>query len=174
MKLPASLVQTRVDGPLGPMVLAASAQGLAGVWFVGQQHFPPQAAEGAQAWAMQPEHPVLQAATAQLADYMAGQRQHFDLPLDLSYGTAFQQAVWQALLGVTVGQTCSYTELAQRAGHPQAVRAVGAAIGRNPLSVVVPCHRVVGANGALTGYAGGLAKKSALLALERAQPEPRA
>jgi methylated-DNA-[protein]-cysteine S-methyltransferase len=91
----------------------------------------------------------------------------FDLPLDLSGGTPFQQSVWQALLSIAAGQTRRYGELASQIGRPAAVRAVGAAIGRNPLSIVVPCHRVVGADGSLTGYAGGLDRKAALLERER-------
>jgi len=106
-----------------------------------------------------------------LAEYFAGQRRTFELPLDIAGGTAFQQVVWQALLGLLPGGTISYGDLSQRIGKPGAVRAVGAAIGRNPLSIIVPCHRVIGASGALTGYAGGLARKSALLRLEGALPE---
>jgi methylated-DNA-[protein]-cysteine S-methyltransferase len=105
-------------------------------------------------------------AQTQLAQYFAGQRQHFDLPLDLSQGSALQQLVWQALLEIAPGQTCSYGQLARRIGRPQAARAVGAAVGRNRLSIIVPCHRVIGSDGALTGYAGGLARKRALLQLE--------
>jgi methylated-DNA-[protein]-cysteine S-methyltransferase len=111
---------------------------------------------------------VLQQAAEQLAQYFAGQRSTFDLPLDLSNGTAFQQAVWQALLDIAPGQTCSYKTLSAAVGRPAAMRAVGGAVGRNPLSIIVPCHRVVGAHGALTGYAGGLARKTALLQLEGA------
>jgi len=163
MKFVTSIVQSRTDSPLGNIALAASAQGLAGVWFTeGQRHLPPELA----VWPSAPEHPLLQQASAQLAEYFAGQRRTFDLPLDISGGTAFQQAVWQALLGLLPGGTISYGDLSQRIGKPGAVRAVGAAIGRNPLSIIVPCHRVIGAGGALTGYAGGLARKSALLQLE--------
>ena len=100
--------------------------------------------------------------------YLRGERDGFDLPLDLSGGTPFQQEVWQALLAIGRGATRSYGELSQHLGRPRAVRAVGAAVGRNPLSVVVPCHRVLGADGSLTGYAGGLGRKVALLTLENA------
>jgi methylated-DNA-[protein]-cysteine S-methyltransferase len=103
-----------------------------------------------------------------LQQYFAGQRTLFDLPLNTATGTAFQQAVWQALLTIRPGTTCSYCTLASRIGKPAAVRAVGAAVGRNPLSIIVPCHRVIGTNGSLTGYAGGLARKTALLQLEGA------
>lgn len=164
MKFAAELVQSRYESPLGPVTLAASDAGLAGLWFEGQKHFP----APAQSWPQQPAHAVLQEAAKQLTAYFAGQRSHFDLPLDLRTGTAFQQAVWQALVQIPCGTTCNYAALSQAIGRPSAVRAVGAAIGRNPLSVVVPCHRVMGSGGALTGYAGGLDRKSALLRLEGA------
>ena len=111
---------------------------------------------------------VLREAAAQLVDYLAGRRAAFDLPLDLSHGTAFQQEVWRALRGIPRGATTSYGALGTRVGRPAAMRAVGAAVGRNPISVIVPCHRVIGAGGALTGYAGGLDRKTALLTLEGA------
>ncbi|MCX7257322.1 MAG: methylated-DNA--[protein]-cysteine S-methyltransferase [Polaromonas sp.] len=162
------MVQSRTDSPLGSIALAASAQSLAGVWFTeGQRYLPPELAT----WPSVPEHPLLQQASAQLAEYFAGQRRQFELLLDFSSGTAFQQAVWQALRGVAPGGTVSYGEISERIDKPGAMRAVGAAIGRNPLSIVVPCHRVIGAGGALTGYAGGLARKSALLRLEGALSE---
>lgn len=158
--------QMRVASPLGPVRLAASPAGLCGLWFEGQRHAPA-ALGGSAAWPMaRPDHPLLASAAAQLADWLTGTRRGFDLPLDLSGGTAFQQAVWRVLLGIPWGQTRSYAEVARLAGSPAAVRAVGAAVGRNPLSLVVPCHRVLGAGGALTGYAGGLERKRALLALE--------
>ena len=163
MKFHSSLVQARHASPLGPMILAASEAGLAGVWFEGQRH--PPACSG---WRQAPRHPVLLEAMAQLDDYFAGRRATFDLPLDVTGGTPFQQSVWQALRTIARGQTISYRALGERAGCPAAVRAVGAAVGRNPLSIVVPCHRVVGADGSLTGYAGGLERKRALLQLEGA------
>ncbi|MFM6985305.1 MAG: methylated-DNA--[protein]-cysteine S-methyltransferase [Hydrogenophaga sp.] len=141
-----------------------SPQGLAGLWFEGQQHHPH--AGTAAGWLIKPAHPWLRAATQQIDDYFAGRRQRFDLPLDLSGGTAFQQSVWRELLNLPFGQTCSYGDLARRMGRPGAARAVGAGVGRNPLSIVVPCHRVLGASGELTGYAGGLERKRALLRLE--------
>jgi methylated-DNA-[protein]-cysteine S-methyltransferase len=109
---------------------------------------------------------VLKEVIRQLGDYFAGRRTAFDVPLDLAHGTDFQQSVWQALLKIPQGGTASYGELSARIGKPAAVRAVGAAVGRNPVSIIVPCHRVMGAGGALTGYAGGLERKSALLRLE--------
>lgn len=158
------LVAATHDSPLGPLLLAASAQGLAGLWFQGQRHWPP----GADAWTAEPAHPVLAQARRQLDDYFAGRRASFDLPLDLDGGTDFQGRVWRALRAIPAGLTESYGALAARIGAPRAVRAVGAAVGRNPLSIVVPCHRVVGAAGDLTGYAGGLARKTSLLRLEGA------
>jgi len=163
MKFDPHTVQTRYASPLGPMIVAATPQGLAGVWFEGQRHLP-----DVSAWPHEASHPVLRQAIAQLEDYFAGRRSGFDLPLDLQGGTAFQQSVWQALLAIPAGGTTSYGTLSARIGKPAAVRAVGAAVGRNPVSIIVPCHRVLGADGSLTGYAGGLERKTALLALEGA------
>ncbi len=150
--------------PLGPVLLRASALGLSGLWFEGQRHLPD--LDEVASWKAAPDHPVLQATAQQLDEYFARLRQRFDLPLDPSGGTPFQRAVWQALLAIPFGQQGVYGELAWQLERPRAVRAVGAAVGRNPVSIIVPCHRVVGANGALTGYAGGLDRKRALLALE--------
>jgi methylated-DNA-[protein]-cysteine S-methyltransferase len=154
-------VCTRYESPLGTMLLAATDRGLAGAWFVGQKHGP-----DATGWREDAGHPVLRAAVAQLRAYFAGERTTFDLPLDLQAGTAFQQSVWAALQAIPRGGTTSYAELARRIGRPTAARAIGAAVGRNPVSVVVPCHRVLGSSGSLTGYAGGLERKTALLQLE--------
>jgi methylated-DNA-[protein]-cysteine S-methyltransferase len=101
-----------------------------------------------------------------LAEYFEGKRHAFDLPFDLSGGTLFQQSVWRALLQIGFGQTSTYGNISQKIGNPKAVRAVGSAVGRNPLGIIVPCHRVLGGDGSLTGYAGGLARKTALLRLE--------
>jgi methylated-DNA-[protein]-cysteine S-methyltransferase len=163
MKFHSHLVATRHTTALGPVLLAATPRGLAGLWFDGQRHHP-----DTTGWQFDAAHPVLRAAIEQLDAYFAGQRTTFDLPLDLQHGTAFQQSVWQALLAIPRGASTSYGELGQRIGAPGAARAIGAAVGRNPLSVVVPCHRVLGAGGALTGYAGGLDRKTALLRLEGA------
>ena len=168
MKFHPSIVQTTCSSPLGAITLAATPQGLAGLWFEGQQHLPPALVGTSATWPVDTSHPVLRRASQQLAEYFAGHRQHFDLPLDLSGGTDFQQAVWQALLTIEPGQTQSYGQVSQHMGRPTAVRAVGAAIGRNPVSIIVPCHRVLGANGSLTGYAGGLPRKTHLLTLEGA------
>ena len=162
MKFDVSITQTSYASPLGPMIVAATSRGLAGVWFEGQRHMPDHSL-----WPRQADHPVLRRALAQFDEYFAGRRIHFDLPLDLQGGTAFQQSVWQALLRIPSGGTTSYGDLSASIGKPAAVRAVGMAIGRNPVSIVVPCHRVVGKGGSLTGYAGGLERKSALLQLEK-------
>lgn len=156
----ACTAQATFESPLGAMLLARTDAGLAGVWFEGQKDHP-----GVLAAPEQPDDPLLHAAAAQLADYFAGRSGRFDVPLDL-HGTPFQRGVWQALLGITAGRTCSYAEIASQVGAPRAVRAVGSAIGKNPLSVIVPCHRVLGTGGALTGYAGGVDRKRALLELE--------
>ena len=161
MKFDPTTVQARMPSPLGNLILAATARGLSGLWFDDQQHLPPWAA-----WREEDAHPVMCAARAQLSDYFAGHRRHFDLPLDLSAGTAFQQSVWQALLQIPIGQCSTYGQISATIGKPAAVRAVGGAIGRNPIGIIVPCHRVIGKDGSLTGYAGGLARKTALLDLE--------
>jgi methylated-DNA-[protein]-cysteine S-methyltransferase len=146
------------------MVLAATPRGLSGIWFDGQRHGP-----DTSVWQRAADAPVIHQAMEQLTAYFAGHRRVFDLPLDLCAGTAFQQRVWQALLQIAPGDTTSYGALSARIGSPTAVRAVGAAVGRNPVCIVVPCHRVIGSNGSLIGYAGGLERKTALLALEGAR-----
>lgn len=162
MKFPTTLARSRLASPLGTLTLAASARGLAGAWFDQGQRDTPDTS----AWQECPDQPVLRQAAQQLSDYFVGRRQSFELPLDLSHGTAFQQAVWQALLAIPFGETTSYGELARRIGRPTAVRALGAAVGSNPVSIIVPCHRVIGSDGSLTGYAGGLDRKIALLKRE--------
>ena len=165
MNFDSSIVQSRFQSPLGKITLAATNSGLAGVWFEGQRHLP----EGLNAtspWPVDSAHPVLKRTAQQLSEYFEGRRNDFDVQLDLSGGTAFQQLVWQALLRIQTGSTCSYGSIGQSIGNTAAVRAVGAAVGRNPISIIVPCHRVMGADGSLTGYAGGLDRKAALLKLE--------
>jgi methylated-DNA-[protein]-cysteine S-methyltransferase len=157
--------QARLSTPLGPVTLAATKRGLAGLWFDGQRHHP-----GPLEAPLDPDQRWIAAAREQLAAYWQGRMPlRFAVPLDLQ-GTPFQQRVWAALLQVTPGRTCSYSELAQAAGLPAAVRAVGAAIGRNPVSIIVPCHRIIGRDGSLTGYAGGLQRKQSLLHLEGVGP----
>ena len=147
--------------PLGTLVLAASERRLCGVYFAAHKHF-----KGTQDWRHAPEHTTLREAERQLDEYFAQRRTRFDLPLDMDCGTEFQRSVWQELTAIPFGHSASYAALAQRIGKPRAARAVGAANGRNPLSIVVPCHRVIGAAGALTGYAGGIERKAYLLTLE--------
>jgi methylated-DNA-[protein]-cysteine S-methyltransferase len=155
-------VALRHPSPLGPILLAATARGLAGLWFEGQRHWP----QAAAAWPEGAVAPLLSEACAQLDAYFDGRLDRFTLPLELPGATPFQERVWAALQDIPHGQTISYGGLSERLGTPAAVRAVGAAIGRNPVSIVVPCHRVLGKGGALTGYAGGLERKTALLRLE--------
>ena len=152
----------QIASPLGPLVLASDGAALTGVWFDGQRYQPP-IGEG---WQRRRDLPILRRSAAELAEYFAGERREFGLTLAPS-GTPFQRAVWDAIASVPCGETITYSDLAARARQPRAIRAAGAATGRNPLSIVIPCHRIVGANGALTGYAGGLERKRALLALER-------
>ncbi len=153
--------QTRLATPLGMMTAAATANGLAGLWFDDQAHHP-----GPLAVPVDASHPHLRTAAAALQAYFDGAATPLQgLALDL-HGTAFQQAVWQALIALPRGATSTYGQIAIDAGSPAAVRAAGAAIGRNPVSVLVPCHRVLGSNGSLTGYAGGLERKTALLQAE--------
>ncbi|WP_407303644.1 methylated-DNA--[protein]-cysteine S-methyltransferase [Acinetobacter sp.] len=114
----------------------------------------------------QADHPILLETQMQLTEYFAGKRQQFDLPLDFE-GTEFQQKVWQALLSIPFGETRSYREIAEQIGNVKAVRAVGAANGKNPISIIAPCHRVIGAGGKLVGFAGGLENKDILLKLEK-------
>jgi methylated-DNA-[protein]-cysteine S-methyltransferase len=155
--------QCRIDTPLGPMTLAASNDGLAGAWFDGQAHHP-----GPIDAPVNPSQRWLKQAAVELAAFFAGRRRSFSVPID-ARGTEFQRSVWQALQRIPCGELHRYGELAAQLGRPAAARAVGAAVGRNPVSVIVPCHRVVGADGSLTGYAGGLPRKEALLALEGAR-----
>lgn len=144
-----------VDTPFGPMVLEGEAA-LTRLWL--PNALPDDRGRGE-------ESPLLRAARTQLLEYLAGTRRSFDLPLDPA-GTDFQRSVWEALRAIPYGQTRTYGEVAAAVGRPRAVRAVGQANHVNPLPIFIPCHRVVGKNGALTGYAGGLDLKSALLALE--------
>ena len=149
---------THVESPLGPLLLLSDGRALTGL-FMNERTVPEGSIEREDAEPF-PE------ARRQLAEYFAGERRAFDLVLD-GRGTEFQRAVWAALERIPYGETITYGALARKMGAPKASRAVGLANGRNPLSIVVPCHRVVGASGGLTGYGGGLANKAFLLDLER-------
>ena len=158
--------QSVLASPLGPLTLVAADGALTGVYMDAGRH-PPAAREAGQP--VTPGEPVpapLTEAASQLAGYFAGERTGFELPLDPD-GTGFQLRVWAALRDIGYGETISYGELARRIGAPSAARAVGLANGRNPISIIVPCHRVIGADGSLTGYGGGLDRKRFLLALEQ-------
>lgn len=147
--------------PIGKLKLVASDAGLAAIlWENDREDRVPLGA-----MTEQPDHPVLVEAKHQLDDYFAGTRTQFDLPLDFR-GTDFQKSVWAALLTIPAGETRSYAEIAVQIGRPTACRAVGAANGKNPISIVAPCHRVIGSDGSLTGFAGGLEGKKFLLELE--------
>ena len=148
--------------PLGRLKLVASERGLVAVLWADDN--PARVPLPACVYG---EHAHLAAAEQQLQEYFAGTRQHFTLPMDMR-GTAFQKSVWAALQAIPFSQTCSYGQLAWQLGNPAATRAVGAANGRNPLSIIVPCHRVVGATGKMTGFAGGTSAKQYLLQLEEA------
>ena len=160
--IPKRLVASTMKTPIGPLTLVASPVGLAAVLWANDQPDRVRLRVDAQDGA----HPVIVESLRQLSEYFAGQRRTFTLALDVS-GTAFQNQVWSALRTIPFGETRSYGEIARQIGHPTAVRAVGAANGRNPVSIVTPCHRVIGATGALTGFAGGLDVKAQLLAFER-------
>jgi len=154
-------VSRTVTSPVGKLILVASDSGLAAILW--ENDDPDRVRLGS--IMEDPGHPVLISAERQLAEYFAGERKRFDLPLDFN-GTEFQKQVWSALLTIPFGETRSYAEIARMIGRPAACRAVGAANGKNPISIVAPCHRVIGANGTLTGFAGGLKAKEYLLQLE--------
>ncbi|MBX3332048.1 MAG: methylated-DNA--[protein]-cysteine S-methyltransferase [Nitrospira sp.] len=149
------------QSPRGRILLVADDQALTGVYFTGQKYHP----RIDEMWKRADKHEPLRQAKRELSEYFGGKRTRFTVKL-APQGTPFQRAVCEAIAGVRFGQTIAYAELAERAGYPGSARAAGAATGRNPISIIVPCHRIVGSNGSLTGYAGGLEKKRALLVLE--------
>ena len=150
---------TYYDSPLGTVTLQANEQGLLGVWF--ETHTTKPEDLGTQ----EDSFPIFQSVKDQLERYFAGEAVQFDVPI-AAKGTPFQQSVWHALTTIPYGETWSYAQLADAIGNPKAVRAVGLANGKNPVSVIVPCHRVIGKNGKLTGYAGGIERKQRLLTIE--------
>jgi methylated-DNA-[protein]-cysteine S-methyltransferase len=151
---------SHIECPLGQVCIQGDGQFITGLYLPLHKGW-----KGPDATWQQSDAPFA-TARKQLAEYFAGERQQFDLPLQLQ-GTSFQQRVWRELMNIPFGATITYAELARRVGQPTASRAVGAANGRNPISIIVPCHRVIGASGKLTGYAGGVDKKEWLLAWER-------
>jgi len=158
-----TLHYTYMASPVGALKLVGHDAGLSAILWENDK--PDRVRLGAMTEAT--DHPVLTRAARQLDEYFRGARRGFDLPLSFE-GTPFQKAVWQALLTIPYGQVRSYGQIAHQIGHATAVRAVGAANGRNPISIIAPCHRVIGASGALTGFAGGLEVKRFLLGLENA------
>jgi methylated-DNA-[protein]-cysteine S-methyltransferase len=152
---------TVVDSPCGPLTLVAEDDALCGLYMHQQRHRPAEPTFGSRGFG-----DVFARAETQLKEYFAGQRREFDLPLTFG-GTPFQRAVWSALLEIPYGETASYGELARLLGKPSAARAVGLANGKNPISIIVPCHRVLGSTCSLTGYGGGLERKQYLLDFER-------
>ena len=149
------------QSPRGRILLVADDRALTGVYFAGQKYHP----RVDKKWKRGDTHTPLRQAKRELSEYFDGKRTRFTVKV-APQGTPFQRAVWKAIASVRFGQTIAYAELAERAGHLGSARAAGAATGRNPIGIIVPCHRIVGSNGSLTGYAGGLTKKRALLELE--------
>ena len=154
------------ESPHGRMLLVAEDKALCGVYFDGQKYLP----KIEPRWRQEVRHATLRQAKLELAEYFGGERERFETPL-APEGTAFQKSVWRAISTVGFGETITYGELARRAGCLGSARAAGAATGRNPIGIIVPCHRIVGSNGSLTGYAGGIERKRALLALESGTPD---
>ncbi len=161
--LTAGRVHTVIESPVGPITLVASGGVLTGLYLDRQRHAPHPESFGE---TTDTSHEPFSEAARQLEDYFDGKRTEFDVPLRLA-GTPFQRRVWAALAEIPYGETASYGQLAGRIGQPTAARAVGLANGRNPVAIIVPCHRVVGSDGSLTGYGGGLERKQYLLAFER-------
>jgi methylated-DNA-[protein]-cysteine S-methyltransferase len=153
----------RFATPMGTLYATAKGGALTGIHFEGGRHAP----EIAREWQEDAAHAPFAECARQLAEYFAGKRDTFELPL-APEGTEFQQRVWKEIANIPYGETITYAQLAARAGAPGSARAAGAATGRNPLSIVVPCHRVIGTSGSLTGYAGGLTRKTRLLQIENA------
>ena len=158
-----------MDSPLGSMLLTADGEALSGVYFVGQKY----QAVTQPNWKEDAGSALLARVRVTLLAYFDGEQKQFDIPLALR-GTPFQSRVWRALCDIPFGTTVTYAELARRVGAGEIVRAVGGAVGHNPVSIIVPCHRVIGSDGSLTGYAGGLDRKRALLTLEGITAKPNA
>lgn len=149
------------ESPMGRMLIVATDRGLSGLYFVDQKYYR----EVGRDWLRGDNHRVVRETAGELTEYFAGARKDFDV-LIAAEGTVFQTSIWRAISSVKYGHSITYSELARRAGHAGAVRAAGTATGRNPITIIVPCHRIVGSDGSLTGYAGGLDRKRALRELE--------
>ncbi|MGO9451920.1 MAG: methylated-DNA--[protein]-cysteine S-methyltransferase [Candidatus Binataceae bacterium] len=149
------------ESPMGRMLIVASEDALSGLYFVGQKYYP----ELDDNWLPGAKRAPVRETACQMKEYFAGKRREFDVPL-APEGTCFQTAVWDAIASVEYGATITYAELARRAGRPESVRAAGTATGRNPITIIIPCHRIIGSDGSLTGYAGGLERKRELQDLE--------
>ena len=160
----ASHYYSNINSPLGELMLVADDSALTGLYFAGCDHVPAVIDD----WTLDAQHPVLQQTSKQLHQYFAGKRTSFSIPMRFT-GTDFQKRVWAEIARIPYGKTISYTHLAERAGTPHAIRAAGTTTGRNPVSIVIPCHRVVGKDGGMCGFAGGLQRKQHLLELERSK-----
>ena len=155
------LVQSKIATPIGPLYLVASVKGLQGIYWSKQTRTKLVKSTNR----LRPQEKILDNACTQLTEYFDGSRKRFDVPFDLQ-GTPFQRKVWQELSRIPFGQTASYKEVAKRIKHPKAVRAVGSANGKNPVCIIIPCHRVIAADGSIGGYSAGIAIKRRLLGLE--------
>ena len=161
------LAYKMIDSPVGKLKLVANDKALVAVLWENDNPTRVRLTKLVEEQA----HPILMKAEQQLNEYFAGRRVDFSIALDMA-GTQFQRSVWEALLAIPFGQTKTYLDVARHLGNPQATRAVGAATGRNPISIIVPCHRVIGSTGKLTGFAGGLDAKTYLLLMEQRMTEP--
>jgi methylated-DNA-[protein]-cysteine S-methyltransferase len=150
-----------IKSDVGDLMLVTDGSALIGLYFAGRDHIP----TASKSWKRNDQHPILRKVDEQLREYLAGKRTRFSIPLRL-VGTEFQEKVWEEIARIPYGKTITYSELAERAGASHAIRAAGTTTGRNPVSIIVPCHRVVGKNGDMCGFAGGLDKKRRLLELE--------
>src|ERR1017187_1342677 len=156
-----------INSPIGDLMLVADASTLTGLYFVGCNHIP----AASKGWALNAQLPVLRQAAKQLQEYFTGTRDNFSVPLRIA-GTDFQEKIWREIAIIPYGETISYSDLAKRAGEPEAIRAAGTNTGRNPVAIIIPCHRVVGKNGGMGGFAGGLERKRLLLKLENSTTKP--
>lgn len=152
---------TIIKSPIDDLLLVADDSALTGLYFVGYKHIP----AASKGWTRNKQHPILCQAAKQLQEYFSGKREKFSVPLRLG-GTDFQEKIWKKIASIPYGKTVSYTILAKQAGSVDAIRAAGTATGRNPISIIIPCHRVVGKDGSLHGFAGGLDRKRHLLEIE--------